>query len=202
MEKNELFQDIRVYAEAERVPIIEQESVQWLDSFFCDKKIENILEIGGAIGYSALCFHTMTGANVYSVERDETRYNEAIKNIEHANKSAVIEMLYEDANGEAFYNFAKAHAPYDMLFIDATKRENHVFFEKFATLVKPGGYVITDNINFHDLTGTEEEIMQLHRRIRPMIRSIIAYKEWLPTLHDFETTFIPVGDTLAISKKL
>lgn len=198
----EFYTDIQDYAEKHRVPIIPQESVEWLDSFLCDKEIHNILEIGGAIGYSSLCFHKMTGANVVSVERDDERFEQAVQNLAQYDHSDAITFLHADATGEEFFELAKENAPYDLLFIDATKRENKLFFENFKQFVKTGGYIITDNINFHDLTGTEEEIMKLHRRIRPLVRSIVAYREWLPTLSDFETTFIEVGDTLAVSKKI
>ena len=201
VEKTQEMRKIEQFAQEHNVPIIMAESVEWLGTFLCDKKVHTILEIGSAIGYSALSFHHVTGATVIGVERDEQRYDEAIKNIALQQKQESIKISLDDANSEAFFETAKQHAPYDLLFIDATKRENKLFFEKFSPLVKPGGYIITDNLAFHGLASTEEEIMKLHRRIRPLVRAIIEYQDWLQTLEGYETTFVEVGDKLAITQK-
>jgi len=198
----ENLQNMRKFAENNKVPIIAAESVEWLDFFLCDKKIENILEIGGAISYSAQVFYALTGASIVSVERDDERFNIATNYLNSQKLTDVITFCHDDAASAEFFDIAVANAPYDLLFIDATKRENRLFFEKFSPLLKVGGYVITDNINFHGLTGTDEEIKKLHRRIRPLVRAIIAYRNWLPTLSTFETAFYDVGDTLAVSKKI
>lgn len=197
------YTDIEQYAKQHHVPIIERESIEWLDTFFHDKKVKNILEIGGAIGYSSLMFTEMTGAGVITIERDEARFEQAQQNFKTYDTNNKIKMTYDDANSEDFYQLAQQYGPYDLLFIDATKRQNQVFFEKFEQLVNHGGYIITDNLNFHGLTD-EASIQAAHRRIRPMLRAINAYKEWLRELDPdkFQTQFIEVGDTLAITKKL
>lgn len=187
------------FAEQNNVPIIMENSLVWLAHFFADKKITNILEIGSAIGYSALQFNRLTGAAIVGVERDETRHAKALENTALTDD---VTIFLDDAQSDAFFKEAANKAPYDILFIDATKRQNQLFFEKFAPLVKPGGYIITDNLAFHGLAKTEAEIANLHRRIRPMIRSIIAYSEWLETLDGYTTDFIDVGDKLAITKKI
>lgn len=198
-----LLEEMRQYATENKVPIIEPESVQWLETFLCDKEINNILEIGGAISYSTMLFQSLTGATITSVEKDDNRYQKAQTFLQKYEPAAAITFLNDDAKSEAFFETVQANAPYDLIFIDATKRNNQYFFEKFAPYLRVGGYIITDNIDFHGLTDeSEEAIKKLHRRIRPMIRAIITYRNWLPTLNDFQTEFIHVGDTLAISRKI
>ncbi|MGL5042865.1 MAG: O-methyltransferase [Culicoidibacterales bacterium] len=193
-----LLETIEHFAKEHKIPIIMKDSVEWLSSFLAPQRIENVLEIGSAIGYSAINFHLLTNGSVLGVEKDKERFAEAIKNIAAFDK---ITIHLDDADSPEFYEKCREKAPFDLLFIDATKRNNKHFFEKFSPLVKQNGYIITDNLDFHGLVSTEEDIKKLHRRIRPLVRSIIEYSQWLPTLPNFQTTFIDVGDRLAITKK-
>ena len=202
MSVDTLLKQMRAYAKENRVPIIEQESEQWLETFLLDKKIERILEIGGAISYSTILFQKLTGASILSIEKDEVRYHKAQEFLNAYENKAAITFVQDDAKSETFFERVKAQGPYDLIFIDATKRNNQYFFEKFAPFLNQDGYILTDNIDFHGIAVADEtEIKKLHRRIRPMIRAIIAYREWLPTLSDFTTEFVSVGDTIAVSHK-
>lgn len=203
METLELLKMMQVYANEFKVPIIEQESVQWLETFLCDKNINNILEIGGAISYSTIYFQQCTQAKVLSVEKDEIRFQKAQEFLLQYKNQQQIMFVNDDAKSDAFFKLVQDNAPYDLIFIDATKRNNQVFFEKFSPYLKTGGYIVTDNIAFHGLADESEvEIQKLHRRIRPMVRAIIAYRKWLTELEGFKTEFIDIGDVLAITQKL
>ena len=87
-----------------------------------------------------------------------------------------------------------------MIFIDAAKAQNTRFFEKFESNLNNGGIIITDNMNFHGLVYKEEEIES--RNLRQLVRKIKSYKVFLEKNDKYSTTFIDVGDGIAISRKV
>jgi len=203
METQALLETMKEYAIMHHIPIIEEESIIWLGDFLNEKKITNILEIGGAIGYSTICLQHLTRARVLSVERDEQRYEQGQIFLQDFSDKAAITVVNDDAKTEAVFELAQKQAPYDLLFIDATKRHNQYFFEMFASLIRVGGYIVTDNLHFRGLVSADAQtIAQLPRRVRPMVRAVIDYRAWLSEHDQFSTEFIAIGDGLAISQKI
>lgn len=196
----QLIEQIESYAQKQHIPIIESSSIMWLEQFLQDKPLLKILEIGAAIGYSALKFCSFSQAQIITIEKDPQRFAMAQQFIEQSSYADRIQLYLDDAQSDSFYQIVKQHAPYDLLFIDATKRKNQLFFQKFAPFVQTEGYIITDNINFRGLTQ-QSDVSSVHRRIRPMIRAISEYRSWLEQLEMYDTEFIDVGDTLAITQK-
>jgi predicted O-methyltransferase YrrM len=202
METLSLLKTMQAYATAHHIPIIEDESIQWFTQFLAQNKVKKILEIGGAIGYSTIYFQYLTQGQVVSVEKDSTRYDQAQCFLRDFSAGSHIKFIHADAKDAAFLTVAAAHAPYDLLFIDATKRNNQAFFELFAPLVAHNGYIVTDNLDFRGLIHADSEtIAQLPRRFRPMIRAVIDYRKWLSEHKEFTTEFIALGDGLAVSQK-
>jgi len=203
METEALLESMKAYAVLHHIPIIEAESMSWLQQFLLNKKISNVLEIGGAIGYSTIYWQYLTEGHVVSIERDAARYMQGQLYLQSFNHNEQVTFIHGDAKDVAFFNAAKQAGPYDILFIDATKRQNQHFFELFAELVVPGGYIITDNMNFRGLVSADTTTLaSLPRRVRPMVRAVIAYKQWLIEHPHFTTEFVTVGDGLAISQKI
>ncbi len=188
--------EIKKYAEENNVPIILDDGLSFLTSYITKNNIENILEIGTAIGYSAIMIAlTSPKVKVTSVERDEKRYLEALKNIKKFNLEDRITLIYNDALS------INLEENFDLIFIDAPKAQNIKFFEKFATNLKPHGAIITDNLNFHGLVEKDESEIA-SRNVRGIVRKTKAYIEYLKENPAYQTNFYNVGDGMSLSIKI
>lgn len=187
-------EDIEAYAKKHDVPIMEQDGIEFLTKYVNENNVTNILEIGTAIGYSAIKM-TMMGDDikVTTIERDEERYNEAIKNIKAFNLEKRINVIFGDALE------VEVTGKYDLIFIDAAKAQSIKFFQKYENNLNDDGTIITDNINFHGLTFTDEKIDS--RNVRQLIRKIKTYLDWLKSNENYNSKYINIGDGLMVSKK-
>lgn len=194
MEQEFLIRKMEKYADEKGIPIMEKDGIKFLTEFIRLNNIKNVFEIGSAIGYSAINI-ALTGNDitVTSIERDKTRYIEAVKNIKKLNLDDRITLIFADA---LEFN---TNEEYDLIFIDAAKSQYTKFFEKFSKNLKPGGYIITDNISFHGLVNNDKT--NLSRNLRQLITKIERYIDFLKENKDFKTRFFEVGDGIAISRK-
>lgn len=195
VEKYAIIKEMKEYAEENNVPIMTQEGIEYLINYIVKNQIDEVLEIGTAIGYSAIM---MTFANpnlhITSIERDEKRYLEAIKNIKKAKLEDRIDLIYNDALE------VNIEDKFDLIFIDAAKAQNIKFFEKFEKNLEPNGTIITDNIKFHGLVEKEESEIE-SRNVRQLVRKVKNYIDYLNKNQNYQTQFLDIGDGLAISKK-
>lgn len=192
MNTNSFFSVIEEYAEKENVPIMKKDSIDYLLEFIRNNNIKDVLEIGSAIGYSALKIST-TGANVTTIERDEERYKIAVENINKSNYKNQINIILSDALD---VNLAEK---YDLIFIDAAKGKNKEFIDKFKENLKTNGFIIIDNMDFHGLVGKSSEIKK--RRLRSLVRKIESFIEYMENQIEFKVTKINVGDGLYLLER-
>lgn len=187
--------EIREYARDNKVPIMNQEGIDFLTTFIIKHQIKNVLEIGTAIGYSAimmsLCSPTL---KVTTIERDEERYLEAIKNIKKLSLEDRITLIFNDALK------TRVEGKYDLIFIDAAKAQNIKFFELFERNLNDGGFIITDNMYFHGLVKKNEKEIK-SRNVRGIVRKIKCYITFLKENDDYNTTIYDIGDGIAVSEK-
>lgn len=187
-------EDIENYAKLHGVPIMEHDGIEFLTKYVRENNIKNILEIGTAIGYSAIRMTMMDkDITVTTIERDKERYEEAIKNIKEFNLEDKINTIY----GDALEVEITGH--YDLIFIDAAKAQSIKFFQKYEKNLNDNGTIITDNINFHGLTFTDDKIDS--RNVRQLIRKIKTYLEWLDSNKEYDSKYVDIGDGLMISKR-
>lgn len=189
---NNLFEELEKYAETYNVPIMIKESISYIMDFIKEKNIKTVLEIGTAIGYSALKM-TEAGAKVTTIERDEERFLEAQKNINKSGKD--IKLIFSDALDENLVLEDK----YDLILIDAAKSQNIKFIEKYKDNLKEKGHIIIDNVDFHGLVGTSSEIKS--RNLRQMVRKIEEFLKYLDGQTEFKVTKITVGDGLILLER-
>ncbi|MDF2700387.1 MAG: pcm [Haloplasmataceae bacterium] len=183
------------YAKLYKVPIIQKEGLDFLIHTIKVSQVKKILEIGTAIGYSAINFALIDqDIVVATIERDEVMYNEAIKNINLFALENRIKVIFGDALEVEDQNFETI----DLLFIDAAKSQYQKFFEKYTKFLKKGGLVITDNLIFHNLLF--EDVIE-NRNTRQLVSKIKKYNEWLANNSLYDTYFCPLGDGIAISIK-
>ena len=183
------------YAKENNVPIIQKESILYIMKYIKNHNIKSILEIGSAIGYSAILMASLNeDITVTTIERDETRYMECLKNIKNCNLDKRINVVYQDA-----LEVNLSGVSYDLIFIDAAKGQNIKFFEKYHNFLNPNGTIITDNVNFHGYVGHSKDIES--KNLRELVEKIEAYIEFLKDNDSYTTEFIDIGDGLSVSKK-
>ncbi|GAA0334475.1 O-methyltransferase [Bacillus carboniphilus] len=200
VEKDPLFQEMEQYATEHSVPIMEKDGLETLRHYLRFLNPEKILEIGTAIGYSALKMNdACPNSIVYTVERDLVRVNEANDFIARKNKANHVHIIVGDALEVS--DQVTLHAPFDVLFIDAAKGQYKKFFELYSPLVRKGGFIFSDNVLFKGLVA-EVNMERSSKRIEKMIDKIKHYNEWLYTNPSYDTVILPVGDGLAVSRKL
>ena len=142
------------YAKEHNVPIIEKDSIAFILKFIKVNDVKEILELGSAIGYSAILMASVKDdVKITTIERDETRYMECLKNVKKCGLEKRIEVVYQDA-----LEVNLSGVSYDLIFIDAAKGQYTKFFEKYKYFLKPGGVIITDNLKFHGHVGNRSQI--------------------------------------------
>lgn len=186
--------DLENYAKEYDIPIMESDGIEFLTKYIKEHNVKSILEVGTAIGYSAIRMCLVdSDITVTTIERDEARYREAIKNIHEFGLDNRINLIFGDALE------VEITGQYDLIFIDAAKSQSIKFFTRYEKLLNNNGTIITDNINFHGYTFTKEKIES--RNLRQMIRKIHEYLEWLDNNKDYITEYKDIGDGLTVSKK-
>lgn len=194
IEFDELDNEMKEYANINDVPIIQDEGLVFLRQIVQIKKPKRILEIGSAIGFSAINMAKSCDAIIDTIEISEDMYKMAKINIDKANFNERINIFLSDA---LELDINKLNNEYDMIFIDAAKSQYIKFFEKYTPLLNKGGIVITDNLVFHGLVVAEIR----NKNLRQLVRKIKGYNEWLMNNKDFFTYIYNIGDGLAISIK-
>ena len=186
---------IKEYAKENNIPIMLDEGIDFLTTFIIKHQISSVLEIGTAIGYSAIM---MALANpklkVVTIERDEERYLEAIKNVKDFELEDRITLLFNDALE------VNLKDKFDLIFLDGAKGQNINVFEHFERNLDEDGFVVTDNISFHGYVEKEEEEIK-SRNLRGLVRKIKAYIEYLKENPNYITTFYEKGDGIAVTQK-
>lgn len=192
---HEFFEQLRTYAEINNVPIIKRDSLVLIQGLLNIIDAKEMLEIGTAIGYSALSFvSAKKDLHVDTIERNELMYQEATKNVKMLNKQEQVNIIYGDALEVDNNNLKK----YDVIFIDAAKAQYQKFFDKYAPLLKDNGIILTDNIIFHGCVSDQEN---LSKNVRSMVKKIDMYNHYLNTLEDYTTYYIDSGDGLAVTMR-
>lgn len=188
---------IKSYADLNGVPIISDQGLMFLLQMIRVNESINILEIGTAIGYSAINMANISKSILIdTIERDAKMYDLAIQNINDCNLQDRIKVYYADALN---IDLSLLKSSYDLIFIDAAKAQYINFFEKFSKLLSPKGIIISDNLMFHGLVEGESHIES--RNLRALVRKIHNYNLWLSNHSDFVTLFLEIGDGMALSKK-
>ena len=186
---------IKEYALVNDVPIMQDDGIKFLTDFIVKNNIFTILEVGTAIGYSAIMMALVNPKiKITTIERDENRYLEAVKNIKKMGLDDRITILYKDALDVSLKD------KYDLIFLDGAKGQNINFFEHFEKNLEEDGFVITDNINFHGYVKKDESEIK-SRNLRGLVRKIKEYIKYLKSSAKYETTFYETGDGISVTRR-
>lgn len=187
-----LIEELKQYARDNHVPIMQDGGIEFILNYIKKYHVKKILEIGSAIGYSAISFASISDdITVTTIERDDNMYQKALENISNAQLSNRITIIHGDALDTIIDD------KYDLIFIDAAKSQYIKFFEKYKKNLKEDGVIISDNLSFHGLV--EDDSKTNNRNTKQLVRKIRNYIEFLKNNQEFKTEFFNVGDGVSIS---
>ena len=193
MNKQEL-QKIKQKALEEHITIIMDDTLEVVDKILTEIRPKRILEIGTAVGYSAICFSEYLEPNgkIDTIERDEERISEAKINFEKVGVSDKINIYA----GDAVEILPTLNEKYDVVFIDAAKGKYPFFLKEALRMIKPSGIILADNILYKGYVMSD---YNKHKQ-RTAVRNLREYIKEVTENPNIETEILEVGDGLAISK--
>lgn len=176
------------------IPIIMDDTLEVIAKILIEKKPKRILEIGTAVGYSAMCFSKYLAEDglIDTIERDEKRIEEAKQNFKKVEVENKIN-LYE---GDAVEILPTLNEKYDVVFIDAAKGKYPFFLKEALRMLKQDGIIFADNILYKGYVMSD---YNKHKQ-RTAVRNLREYIKETTENPNLETEILEVGDGLAISK--
>ena len=194
--KDNVLNEIKKRALEEKIPIIMDDTLLTIKKYIDSKKIDKILEIGTAVGYSAICFSEFLSEDgkIDTIEREEERVIEAKENI----KKMELEDKINIFEGDAVEILPKMNEKYDMVFIDAAKGKYPFFLKEALRMLNDDGIIFADNILYKGYVMSD---YNKHKQ-RTAVRNLREYIKEITENKLLETNILEVGDGLAISKKI
>ena len=186
--------EMEEYAKENGVPISQPESIKMLELLIKIGNVKRILEIGTAIGYSAIRMAKAGAEHIDTIEINDDAAKVALRNISAAELTDKI-FVHQ---GDAKEVLPTLDGSYDLIFIDAAKGQYEEFFKHSMRMLKRGGILVSDNILYKGMTATDELV--LHRKIT-IVKRLRKYVDMLCNHPQLETDILPLGDGVAISVK-
>ena len=198
MEETELntieLEKIKQKALEEHIPIIMDETLEVIEKYLSKNKPNRILEIGTAVGYSAICFTQFLAENgvIDTIEREVDRVEEEKKNI----KLAEVENKINIYEGDAVEILPTLNNKYDVVFIDAAKGKYPFFLKEALRMINKDGIIFADNILYKGYVMSD---YNKHKQ-RTAVRNLREYIKEVSENPNLETEILEVGDGLAVSR--
>lgn len=191
-----ILSELEGYARMHRVPIVHPEVARLLIVLVRIIKPKNILEIGTAIGYSAITMAEIlvNGGRIDTIEKNSDMANIARHNVERANLGEKINVI----EGDAKEVLDHLDGEYDMVFIDAAKGQYLEFLKKVMNKTKKGAVIISDNVLYKGMVANEELLVKSKKTLVKRLREYLGY---ICDSEELDTVVIPIGDGVAVSYK-
>ena len=185
---------IKKEAIEEHVPIIMDDTLEKIEEIVGDRKFKRILEIGTAVGYSALCFTKFLDENgeIDTIERNDEMIKKAKENIKLARNDVKINLF----EGDAVESLKTLNNRYDMVFIDAAKSKYPIFLEESLRMLNDDGIIFADNILYKGYVMSD---YNKHKQ-RTAVTHLREFIKMITTNDRLETQIIDVGDGLSYTK--
>ena len=189
-----LIEEMEMYAHEHDVPIMQKEGIDFMCSFLKEHNLKHVLEIGSAIGYSAIRMAMLDmDIQITTIERDKDRYDQAVEYVKRSGLQDRITLLFGDALETV------VEGSFDMLFIDAAKAQYIYFLPQVLRLMPPGGLLVSDNVlQDGDVLESRFAVTRRNRTIHARMREYLSELTHHPGL---ETCILPVGDGVTLSVK-
>lgn len=196
-EKRNLLSRLEQEAAIDFVPILQPESVRFIEWLIHLKKPKRILEIGTAIGYSAIAMAWASNSveHITTVELSETMFERAKLNFQEAELTDRVSLILGDGYEVMLKLIEDQVEPYDLIFIDAAKGQYQFFFDGALKLLSTDGMILCDNVLLHGLVTSPKTIK---KRKRTMVRKLDLFNRETLKLEGYKTSLIPVGDGLLL----
>ena len=190
-----ILEEIKQKALEEHIPIIMDDTLEIIANILTKDKPKRILEIGTAVGYSAICFSRYLSENgvIDTIERDDQRIKQANENVNKLGLESKIHIH----SGDAVEILPTLTEKYDVIFIDAAKGKYPFFLKESERLLNPHGIIFADNILYKGYVMSD---YNKHKQ-RTAVRNLREYIKEVTENPNFETEILEVGDGLAISKR-
>lgn len=193
-----LLGELEEYAKENDVPISQPETIKLLEILIKLGNRTRILEVGSAIGYSAICMAKANpNAKIHTIEINHDSAMIANTNFVKSGLSDRIKLIEGDAN-EILPQILENGNSFDLIFIDAAKAQYGSFFESCIKMLNNGGLLISDNVLYKGMTATDELV--LHRK-RTIVKRLRDYVDMICAHPKLDTVVLPVGDGVALSFK-
>lgn len=193
----EWLNEIERQAKADNVPVIRTEMGSFLRFLLTMQKPASILEVGTAVGYSALLMSEYMPKNCHitTIEKYEKRIPVAKENFQKSGRQDRITLL----EGDAALILQKLQTPFDFIFMDAAKGQYLNFLPDVLRLLSPGGLLVSDNVlQDGDIIESRYAVTRRDRTIHARMREYLYELKHNPAL---ETSILPVGDGVTVSFK-
>lgn len=177
------------------VPIMEDDTINYIKKYIVENKVKRILEIGTAVGYSGLNYLSLDyDISLVTIERDENRYLKALQNFKEAGLESRVDIIFKDALE------VDINDKFDLIILDGAKGQNINFFNKFKNNLEANGTIITDNMYLHGYVNKDEEDIT-SRNLRALVRKIKDYHNFLEENEEYDSEILKIGDGIAVSVK-
>jgi predicted O-methyltransferase YrrM len=190
--ESEVFlKELETFAEENKVPIAQKETINYIKTMINIKKPKRILELGTAIGYSAILMNSVCDSYVVTVERDKNMISIAEENIKKANLQDKIQVI----EGDCTEVLEEMQDSFDLIFMDAGKGHYNDFFPHCMRLLNKEGVIIADNVLFRGMVPNNELL------IRRKITIVKRMRKFLMNISNDEslyTSILPMGDGIAV----
>lgn len=194
MANYELLKEIEKFGRENKIPILLDDSLEYISNLLEKERPNRILEIGTAIGFSAINFSKYLSENgrIDTIEIESLRVEQALENIEKVGVSNKIRVIEGDALDILPYLVEK----YDVVFIDAAKGKYNEFFEHAKRLCRKGGYIIADNVLYKGMVQSD---YNKHKQ-RTAVNKLRLFIDTVLNDEKLESELLDIGDGLMISK--
>lgn len=186
--------ELEDYALKNSVPIAQPETAQLLKTLVRIINPKRILEVGCAIGYSAILMASESDATVTTLECDENMVKLALENIKKAGMENRIHVINCDARDY----FETLSGEYDMIFLDGPKAHYIYMLNDCIRLLKPGGVLVADNVLYKGMTADEAHVVRRKITIVKRLKHFIAAQMQRPEL---SAVLLPLGDGVTVAVK-
>lgn len=195
-EHSGILKDLECYAKENSVPIVQKETAKFLELMVTIKKPKKILELGTAIGYSAVLMYLTSDKNceITTVERDTEMIERAKSNIEKYGFQNNIKIL----EGDCLEVLENLNDSYDMIFMDAGKGHYNHFLPHCLRLLKKDGIIVADNVLFRGMVASKDLIK---RRKITIVKRMKSYLDMVSNDKDLITSVLPMGDGIAVTTR-
>lgn len=189
-----ILKEIEEYASEKSIPIVQRETARFLELMINIKKPSRILELGTAVGYSAILMSLSSHRknHVITIERDKNMVKIAKENVKKYNLRKYIDVI----EGDCLEILRDMSESFDLIFIDAGKAHYNHFLPYCLKLLDKEGIIVADNVLFRGMVASDELVK---RRKITIVKRMRKYLNMVSDNDEFMTSVIPMGDGIAVT---